>query len=121
LLSDFSSDYNNHLTEFQGVTLYSLAPGNRQPPTILSPINGTIHANNMFSRIEGVIIVKSGENPVRYLLDYKFLVGFTFFSKPKYSIWMLFHVIDVLPGALVLVAGESDGKAGFYFVCVHSA
>lgn len=74
----------------------------------------------MFSGIEGIIIVKARQDPVGNLLNNKLFVAFTFLPKPKNAIWMFFHIVDVLSGMGVLFGGESDGKAGFYFMCVHS-
>ena len=54
------------------------------------------------------------------LFNNQFLVSFAFFSEPEHPIGVFLHIIDILPGAGVLLAGKGDGEAGFYFVCIHS-
>jgi hypothetical protein len=105
---------------YNGLTFDNRHPAIGTWPPDLSAINSTIHPDNVFSRIEGVIVVETGQNAVSYLLNHKFFVGFALFSKPEYPIWMFSHVIDILPGVPILLAGKSDGKAGFYFMCIHS-
>lgn len=80
----------------------------------------TLHAKNVFAGCNGIVVVKAGKNPVGDLLDHQFFVGFTFLSTPKNTVRVPFHVVDILPGTVVLFIAESNGEAGFYALCIHS-
>lgn len=53
------------------------------------------------------------------LLDDEFFIRFAFFSVPKDPVRVSFHVLDILPGTIVLLLREGDRETGFYFACLH--